>query len=219
MKNVPQPREPSEDVQEEHRLRLDVAVEKPLVPRPYKRRPRPQTAIIARAAQEAQAAREWAEQQKGARTNERFWAKVQVGSPEACWPWLGYVTPRGRPLTQHRCTSIYASRKAWILTHGEIRDARCVNHICDNALCCNPAHLYLGTRVDNMIDRWGRIPAGERGPYGRKHAMTLEQVETIVKEHQSGVTITELAKKFRVHRRTIERRLKERAKLSNTTKR
>jgi len=51
----------AEEVHEEHCLRLDVKIETPLVPRPFKRRPRPQTAIISRAAQEAIAAREWAE--------------------------------------------------------------------------------------------------------------------------------------------------------------
>jgi hypothetical protein len=48
-------------VHEEHCLRLDVKIEEPLVPRPFKPRPRPKTDIITRAAQEAIAAREWAE--------------------------------------------------------------------------------------------------------------------------------------------------------------
>lgn len=52
----------AEIVHEEHCLRLDVKVEEPLVPRRFKHRPRPKTAIIARAAQEAIAAREWAEE-------------------------------------------------------------------------------------------------------------------------------------------------------------
>ncbi len=37
-------------VQQDHVDRLDVPWDTPLVPRPFKRRPRPQTAIIARAA-------------------------------------------------------------------------------------------------------------------------------------------------------------------------
>ena len=28
-----------------------------------------------------------------------------------------------------------------------------VLHVCDNALCCNPNHLYLGTQIDNIKDR------------------------------------------------------------------
>ncbi len=147
-----------------------------------------------------------------------FWEKVQRGSPEDCWLWMGYVDPRGRPLTSHRHTPMFASRKAWILTHGEIRDKSCVNHRCDNALCCNPDHMYLGTRIDNMIDRFGRIPPGERKPYGRKHAMTDEQVNELVKDHARGVSIVELAKRLKVNRRTIERRLKERGKLGPATK-
>ena len=148
-----------------------------------------------------------------------FWEKIERKGPEECWPWTGYVTVKGRPLTSHRYTVMYAPRKAWILTHGEIRTRECVNHRCDNALCCNPAHLYLGTRIDNMIDRFGKIPPGERKPYGRKHAMTIQQVDELVKERARGVSIVELAKRLKVHTQTIRRRLKERAKLSAVTKR
>jgi hypothetical protein len=28
-----------------------------------------------------------------------------------------------------------------------------VLHTCDEALCCNPNHLYLGTQLDNIKDR------------------------------------------------------------------
>ena len=54
----------SEIVQEEHKLRLDVKIEEPLVPRKFKHRPRPQTAIIARAAHRAIEASAAVEQQQ-----------------------------------------------------------------------------------------------------------------------------------------------------------
>ena len=41
----------AEIVHEEHCLRLDVKFDEPLVPRPFKPRPRPKTAIISAAAQ------------------------------------------------------------------------------------------------------------------------------------------------------------------------
>lgn len=41
----------AEEAQQNHIHRLDVPWDTLLVPRPYRRRPRPQTAIIARAAQ------------------------------------------------------------------------------------------------------------------------------------------------------------------------
>lgn len=84
-----------------------------------------------------------------------FWRKVRRGDSAECWPWTGYTRESGHGLTSHFGRPIHASRKAWVLTHGEITDSRmCVNHKCGNALCCNPSHMYLGTRADNMGDRF-----------------------------------------------------------------
>lgn len=140
-----------------------------------------------------------------------FWEKVNQSQPEGCWPWTGYIGPSGHGRTQHKYTSILASRKAWVLTHGEVRGGLSVLHTCDNQLCCNPAHMYLGTRADNMIDRWQNTPAAERGQRNRRSVMTEERIMEVVTERAKGATLVELANKFRVHKQTIFRKLKERA--------
>jgi len=83
-----------------------------------------------------------------------FWSKVACASASECWPWLGYKRPSGHGSTTMNGIMVNASRKAWILTHGMIDGGLCVNHTCENALCCNPSHMYLGTRAQNMADRW-----------------------------------------------------------------
>lgn len=141
----------------------------------------------------------------------RFWAKVDRGAPHECWPWLGYRKPSGHGLTSYKSLQIHASRKSWILTHGEIRDGLCVNHRCDNAACCNPAHLYLGTRADNMRDLWGETPVAE-----------------IYEARKRGASLRECAEHFHLHISTIcrvvtkERRRKldllRRVRLSGATR-
>ena len=81
----------------------------------------------------------------------------QSGGPDACWPWTagreklyGRVKWRGRMWLAHRV--------AWILAHGPIplgegHHGTCVLHRCDTPLCCNPAHLFLGTQIENIRDR------------------------------------------------------------------
>lgn len=46
-----------------------------------------------------------------------------------------------------------AHRQTWVFTHGQIPHGLHVLHRCDNPPCCNPAHLFLGTNLDNIADR------------------------------------------------------------------
>lgn len=136
-----------------------------------------------------------------------FWLKVSRGAPNACWPWTGFKKPSGHGLTSYKSEPIHASRKAYILTHGPIDTKLCVNHRCDNAACCNPAHLYLGTRADNMIDRFGNVKPEYRMATGRARVLTDEQIETLFQMRLEKVLLRDCARKFNVHIATICRYL------------
>jgi DNA-binding CsgD family transcriptional regulator len=89
---------------------------------------------------------------------ERFWAKVQRS--DGCWNWRGKSAKDGygcvvfnyRAENHRRNIMRAAHRIAWILRRGPIADGLFVLHSCDNRLCCNLAHLRLGTHADNMRD-------------------------------------------------------------------
>lgn len=101
---------------------------------------------------------------------ERLWEKIRKAGPDDCWEWtaksrsgsaLGYGTIRvaGRLIGAHRLV--------WELTNGPIPDDLCVLHECDNPPCCNPTHLHLGTRADNMAEKVarGRAATWRNGPW------------------------------------------------------
>lgn len=141
-----------------------------------------------------------------------FWAKVARGEPDQCWPWVGFKKKSGHGLTAYKSCSMHASRLAWIITHGPIERDLCVNHRCDEAACCNPAHLYLGTRRDNMIDLWERTPPEKRGERGRPYVLTVEQVVELLELRRNGATLKDCAQKFGVHIATVCRIVTEQRK-------
>lgn len=130
-----------------------------------------------------------------------FWSKVAVtANPAKCWNWMGAKTQKGYGYVRQTGRAIRAHRMAWELTNGAIPDGLAVCHHCDNPLCCNPAHLFVGTHYDNMRDRSAK--GRDNSPRGESHynCKLTDALVVEIRERwaQGGILLRELAEEYGV---------------------
>lgn len=128
-----------------------------------------------------------------------FWQRVNVAGPDDCWEWQGAQTKRGYGVCCIDGRNTTAHRIAYAATHNEDIKGLDVCHRCDNPKCCNPRHLFKGSRSVNMQDM------ASKGRHGFSKQTTWEMVRDIRSKHRSGqYLIKELAQMFDKHIVTIQ---------------
>jgi predicted XRE-type DNA-binding protein len=122
-------------------------------------------------------------------------------SIDACWGWTGTILKDGRAQFSVNYHKYTAPRVAyWLHTHQD-PGALCVCHSCDNPLCCNPKHLWLGTNVQNTIDRCQKNRnAHQKGEIHGGHKLTEEEVLLI---RQATGTQKEIAQRFGISQSAV----------------
>ena len=141
---------------------------------------------------------------------ERFFDKVIKKDENSCWNWIGAKTG-GRPSNPGygtislNCKDISVHRFSYEFHNGEkIPEGTCVCHKCDNPLCVNPKHLFLGSYYVNTHD----AVCKNRMAFGTKHGrakLTENQVRLIRKLRKRGFSGLHLEKMFGVNHVTIYR--------------
>jgi len=129
-------------------------------------------------------------------------------SPEpnsGCWIWLGSTDTHG-----YAWMAVPGQRRSCGVHHIVCRElgrekpkGMCVLHHCDNPLCVNPDHLYIGTHADNARDRVRRKrDADRRGEKNGQAKLTAGQVRLIRSSTKRQVDI---AAEFNISQNQISR--------------
>jgi len=143
---------------------------------------------------------------------EHFWSKVDksLGS-NGCWIWLMSVDSDGYGHIGRYDKLIACHRLAYKLTFGSIPEGKSVLHSCDNPVCVNPKHLFIGTQLINMQDCTNK---GRRRPQSGENnsnaTLRKEDIRLIREVYVAGSRNGEgsskaLSKRFGVTSATIQR--------------
>lgn len=85
------------------------------------------------------------------KTLDRFYSKFRFEPSTECWIWTAGKHDGVYGGFQFEVWT-YAHRASWMIHKGAIPDGLLICHKCDNPLCVNPDHLFLGTDQDNTLD-------------------------------------------------------------------
>jgi hypothetical protein len=82
----------------------------------------------------------------------RFESKIERIPEGGCWVWMASLDSKGYGQINLRGKIVRAHRHIFGLFGNSVPTGMDLCHRCDNRSCVNPAHLFVGSRQDNMDD-------------------------------------------------------------------
>lgn len=118
----------------------------------------------------------------------KFFTKL---GEDDCWIWRG-SNSREHGQFVYNGKVVYAHRISFLIAKGEFDLSLDVLHSCDNGLCVNPKHLFLGTQTDNNKDMISK----------NRHSyfITEDDILIIRELYSKGMTQKRIARKFNISR-------------------
>ena len=129
---------------------------------------------------------------------ERFKIKVKI-MESGCHEWQAGLARGGYAKFKLPGKTVTAHRFAYQTFKASIPDGLCVLHRCDNRLCVNVDHLFLGDISENVKDM------DVKNRRGTRSQLTYDDVEKIKEMISQRFPQQHIADLFDVHQTTVSR--------------
>lgn len=128
-----------------------------------------------------------------------FWNRVGQPTERGCREWQGARSSSGYGTFRVDGRTVAAHRHAYELTHGRLSPGAEACHTCDNPPCCEPSHLFAGSKRDNQLDKVAkdRHVKGERDANAKLTDAAVRAIRASTEDKHT------LAARFGVHHRAI----------------
>lgn len=132
---------------------------------------------------------------------------------DGCWGWKGPTTPFGYSVMScnRNIGPDRGHRASWVIHRSEIPESMHICHACDNPICTNPDHLWLGTYKQNNDDKIAKgrsncpKPPIKKGSDNGSSKLNEEQVREIKSLISQGHACYRISKLFNVSSTTVKR--------------
>lgn len=145
---------------------------------------------------------------------ERIQKMSRYNPDNGCWEWIGALNDNNRKAAYGSMTigsrtdgsrkKVSAHRYSYMVFIGMIPDDLFVCHSCDNSICVNPKHLFLGTRQDNTDDRERK--GRNYVPRGENHAKAILKEADVINIYRlldNGIRNIEISRMYKIEKSAV----------------
>lgn len=121
---------------------------------------------------------------------EKFLSIGWTEKPNGCWEWNGKNID-GYGYFYFKRKAVFTHRFSWTIFRGSIPSGMFVCHHCDNPICINPCHLFIG---DAKLNNGDKERKGRQNYFG--NAKLSPSIALQIRQEQGSCR--ELAKKYNI---------------------